>query len=38
MIEALIAGKLQDPPSEKIAKTGKPFVTAKVRVHAGVPG
>lgn len=35
MIEALIAGKLQGPPSEKMAKTGKPFVTAKVRVHAG---
>ena len=35
MIEALISGKLLGPPSEKMAKTGKPFVTAKVRVHAG---
>jgi single-stranded DNA-binding protein len=35
MIEALIAGKLLGQPSEKMAKTGKPFVTAKVRVHAG---
>ena len=35
MIEALISGKLQGQPSEKVAKTGKPFVTAKVRVHAG---
>lgn len=35
MIEALISGKLQGQPSEKMAKTGKPFVTAKVRVHAG---
>ncbi len=35
MIEALISGKLLGQPSEKVAKTGKPFVTAKVRVHAG---
>jgi single-stranded DNA-binding protein len=35
MIEALISGKLLGQPSEKMAKTGKPFVTAKVRVHAG---
>ena len=35
MIEALISGKLQGQPCEKVAKTGKPFVTAKVRVHAG---
>ncbi|WP_029528229.1 single-stranded DNA-binding protein [Polaromonas glacialis] len=35
MIEALISGKPQGQPSEKMAKTGKPFVTAKVRVHAG---
>ena len=35
MIETLISGKLQGQPSEKVAKTGKPFVTAKVRVHAG---
>jgi len=35
MIEALISGKLQGQPSEKMAKTGKLFVTAKVRVHAG---
>jgi single-stranded DNA-binding protein len=35
MIEALISGKMQGQPSEKMATTGKPFVTAKVRVHAG---
>ena len=35
MIEALISGKLHGQPTEKMAKTGKPFVTAKVRVHAG---
>jgi single-stranded DNA-binding protein len=35
MIEALISGKLLGQPSQKVAKTGKPFVTAKVRVHAG---
>ncbi|ABM39944.1 single-stranded DNA-binding protein [Polaromonas naphthalenivorans] len=35
MIEALISGKLQGQASEKMAKTGKSFVTAKVRVHAG---
>ena len=35
MIEALISGKLLGQPSVKMAKTGKPFVTAKVRVHAG---
>ena len=31
----MISGKLQAQPSEKLAKTGKPSVTAKVRVHAG---
>ncbi|MDB5253910.1 MAG: hypothetical protein JWP27_3079 [Flaviaesturariibacter sp.] len=35
MIEALISGRLQGQPIEKLAKTGKPYVTAKVRVHAG---
>ena len=35
MIEALISGKLHGQPAQKIAKTGKPFVVAKVRAHAG---
>lgn len=35
MIEALISGKLHGQPAQKIAKTGKPFVTAKVRAHVG---
>jgi single-stranded DNA-binding protein len=35
MIEALVSGKLHGEPTEKIAKTGNPFVVAKVRAHAG---
>jgi single-stranded DNA-binding protein len=35
MIEALVSGKLHGQPAQKIAKTGKPFVVAKVRAHAG---
>ncbi len=35
MIEALISGKLHGQPTQKISKTGKPFVVAKVRAHAG---
>jgi len=35
MIEALVSGKLHGQPVQKIAKTGKPFVVAKVRAHAG---
>ncbi|CAM3508048.1 single-stranded DNA-binding protein [Polaromonas hydrogenivorans] len=35
MIEALVAGKLHGQPAQKISKTGKPFVVAKVRAHAG---
>ena len=35
MIEALVSGKLHGQPTQKIAKTGKPLVVAKVRVHAG---
>ena len=35
MIEALVSGKLHGQPAQKIAKTGKPFVTAKVRAHVG---
>lgn len=35
MIDALIAGKLQGQPAQRIGKTGKPFVTAKVRTHVG---
>jgi hypothetical protein len=35
MIEALVSGKLHGQPIQKIAKTGNPFVVAKVRTHAG---
>ncbi|MDB5931229.1 MAG: hypothetical protein JWR60_2936 [Polaromonas sp.] len=35
MIEALISGKLHGEPAQKIARTGKPYVTARVRAHAG---
>jgi single-stranded DNA-binding protein len=35
MIEALVSGKLHGQPAQKIAKTGKSFVVAKVRAHAG---
>ena len=35
MIEALVSGKLHGQPAQKIAKTGKPFVVAKLRAHAG---
>ncbi len=35
MIDGLIAGKLYGTPTEKTAKTGKPFATAKVRAAAG---
>jgi single-stranded DNA-binding protein len=35
MIEALVSGKLHGQPVQRIAKTGKPFVVAKVRAHAG---
>ena len=35
MIEALVSGKLHGQPAQKIAKTGNPFVVAKVRVHVG---
>ena len=35
MIEALVSGKLRGQPAQKISKTGKPFVVAKVRAHAG---
>lgn len=33
IIEALVSGKLHVQPAQKIAKTGKPFVFEKVRVH-----
>jgi single-stranded DNA-binding protein len=33
MIEALVSGKLHGQPAQKISKTGKPFVVAKVRAH-----
>lgn len=32
MIDALIAGKLQGAPTQRTGQSGKPFVTAKVRV------
>ena len=35
MIECLIAGKLQGQPEQRTAKTGKAYVTAKLRVAAG---
>lgn len=35
MIDGLIAGKVQGQPMRKTGKTGKAFVTAKVRAHAG---
>jgi single-stranded DNA-binding protein len=35
MIEALVSGKLHGQPAQKTSKTGKPFVVAKVRAHAG---
>ena len=35
MIEALITGKLHQRAEERTSKSGKPFVTAKVRTAAG---
>ncbi|MDQ3059932.1 MAG: single-stranded DNA-binding protein [Pseudomonadota bacterium] len=35
MIEALVSGKLHGQPAQKMSKTGKPFVVARVRAHAG---
>ena len=35
MIEALVSGKLHGQPAQKVSKTGKPFVVAKVRAHDG---
>lgn len=35
MIDALIAGKLHAKPESRTGKSGKPFVTAKVRAAAG---
>ena len=35
MIDALITGRLHGKPTQKTAKTGKPFATAKLRVPAG---
>ena len=35
MIDGLIAGKVQGQPMRKTGKTGKAYVTAKVRAHAG---
>jgi hypothetical protein len=35
MIEALLSDKLHGQPAQKISKTGKPFVVAKVRAYAG---
>ena len=35
MIESLISGKLHGNPQQRTSKTGKPFVTAKMRVSTG---
>ena len=35
MIEALVSGKLHGQATQKIARSGNPFTTAKVRVPAG---
>lgn len=35
MIDALIAGKLHGKPQERTGKSGRPFVTARVRTPAG---
>lgn len=35
MIEALVSGKLHGQPTQKFARTGNPYVTARVRAHAG---
>ena len=35
MIEALVSGKLHGQASQKTARSGNPFTTAKVRVPAG---
>ncbi len=35
MIEALISGKLQGQPEQRTSKSGKTYVTAKLRVAAG---
>jgi len=34
MIDALIAGRLHGTPMRRVGKSGKPFVTAKLRVPA----
>lgn len=35
MIEALISGKLHGQPEQRTARTGRPFVQARMRVAAG---
>jgi len=35
MLDALITGRLHGKPTQKAAKTGKPFAIAKVRVATG---
>ena len=35
MVEALVLGKLHGQPTQKIARTGNPYVTARVRAPAG---
>lgn len=35
MIEALIVGKLYGKPERRTSRSGKPFITAKVRVPTG---
>ena len=35
MIEVLVSGKLVGAPEQRTAKTGRTFVTARMRVAAG---
>jgi len=35
MIDAIVTGRLHGKPTQKTAKTGKPFATAKLRAPAG---
>lgn len=35
MIESLVSGKLHGKPMQRTSKTGRPFVTAKMRVATG---
>ena len=35
MIESLVSGKLHGKPTQRMSKSGRPFVTAKMRVATG---